>query len=258
MISSFKANLLGLGLAAYALFVLALCIALSHYPWSASKVQRTTFPAPPDFHSIDNISERKQQFFDYLRPIINAQNAFIRMQRQTLLTIEQEWRHTHKLTAKSRRQLRELCEQYKVDETEVTQQFKLLKLRVDEIPEALALAQAASESAWGTSRFARQANNYFGQWCFEQGCGIVPKRRASSATHEVAKFANTEASVDAYFTNINTFRAYKKLRATRLQLSQSNTTITAHALLPTLTEYSERGEAYIKDLRAIIKQNSLE
>jgi len=112
---------------------------------------------------------------------------------------------------------------------------------VDTIPPSLALAQAANESAWGTSRFARQAHNYYGQWCFEKGCGIVPDRRDANKSHEVAAFDSPRESVARYLHNLNS----------------NSAPVTGIALAAGLGKYSERGADYISELRSMIEFNKL-
>lgn len=123
------------------------------------------------------------------------------------------------------------------------------------MPVELALTQAAIESAWGTSRFARLGNNLFGQWCRKAGCGIVPLRRTAGAKHEVRRFNNARESVRAYLFNLNTHRAYQKLRVQRAALNKAQQPVTASALALTLDKYSERGNAYVQDMLAFIKHN---
>ena len=136
-------------------------------------------------------------------------------------------------------------------------EWETLLRRVDVVPPSLALAQAANESAWGTSRFARDGNNYFGQWCFEQGCGLVPKRRDEGRAHEVATFSSPVESVERYMANLNTHDAYRPLRERREQLRESEAPITGIQLAAGLEKYSERGEEYIAELRSMIRFNNL-
>ena len=115
--------------------------------------------------------------------------------------------------------------------------------------------QAANESAWGTSRFARQGYNFFGLWCFTEGCGFVPKRRNSDADHEVHKFRNLTVAVRTYFRNLNGHPAYKELRDIRYQLRQNNSEVTAEKLVHGLSKYSERGQEYIDELLDMLRFN---
>lgn len=255
-------DLLGYALAAYSVMLLVIVVVLAQHPWQPSKAPTQTVKIArierPDFRSIEDVNERKAQFFAYMLPLIEAENLKIKAQRQQLKSIQQEWRREHRLSRKSQRALNALIKQYEVEDEQLSEQLKRLNLRINELPPALVLAQAASESAWGTSRFARNANNFFGQWCFSEGCGLVPRRRLAGATHEVAKFKDVSESVAAYFNNINTFYAYQELRKLRLKLAEQQQPLTALALLPTLGQYSERGDEYLQDLTAIIQQNALE
>ncbi|MBT8145319.1 MAG: glucosaminidase domain-containing protein, partial [Gammaproteobacteria bacterium] len=129
--------------------------------------------------------------------------------------------------------------------------------RVDKIPAPLALAQAANESAWGTSRFALEGNNVFGQWCFDEGCGIVPKRRRADASHEVRAFASLDAAVQAYFLNLNTHDRYKNFRDMRFQMRNQRGDLDPLVLAYGLVGYSERGDEYVDEIQTIIQQNDL-
>jgi Bax protein len=129
--------------------------------------------------------------------------------------------------------------------------------RVDAIPASLALAQSANESAWGTSRFAKDGSNFFGQWCYDAGCGLVPSKRNAGASHEVAVFDSPEESVASYLLNLNTNRAYTELRSIRASLRARNKEISGEALAAGLRKYSERGDAYVKELRSMIRYDDL-
>ena len=135
------------------------------------------------------------------------------------------------------------------------QSLVVLKQRVDIIPPALALAQAAIESNWGTSRFATQGNNYFGQWCYIKGCGLIPKNRKKGAIHEVKKFKNAYESVASYMNNINTNKAYARFRLTRATQRSNDRTLSAIILADDLKLYSARGYAYINELKKLMDQN---
>ena len=115
-----------------------------------------------------------------------------------------------------------LSEKYELDTDDLLDPdfLALLLRRVDKIPASLALAQAANESAWGASRFAQDGKNFFGQWCYKDGCGIVPRRRVEGATYEVRSFESVMDSVESYIHNLNTFPNYQMLRRIRQQLRQ--------------------------------------
>ena len=134
---------------------------------------------------------------------------------------------------------------------------KELLQRVDILPPSLALAQAAEESGWATSRFAIEGNAFFGQWDFS-GKGMKPlQQRKGLGNYGVARFSSPLASVEGYMLNINRNKAYQKLRALRAQLRSENRVLTGYELAGTLDKYSERGQAYIDGLRAMIRYNKL-
>ena len=210
----------------------------------------------PDFKSITNTREKKKAFFNYLLPEVKRQNAQIMQTRVWLLGIRTEILHDMELHSSDRRRLEQLSEQYKVNSEEWSvKTIDRLLMRVDVIPQELVLVQAANESAWGTSRFARKGYNFFGLWCFKKGCGFVPSRRNDGAEHEVAKFENLPQAVSTYLTNLNRHPAYARLREIRHQLRSNQRPITAEALADGLMSYSERGQAYIDELLQMIRVN---
>ena len=215
----------------------------------------------PDFASIPDASARKRAFFDYLAPMVSARNDWIREQRSKLASLRSALAQGETLGEGDAAYVDRLADQYRIDAPEdgvhVATIDRLLQ-RCDVIPPALALAQAASESAWGTSRFARQGNNYFGEWCFEEGCGIVPASRAPGKTHEVEAFPTAQASVASYFRNLNRVGAYQPLRERRAQARAEGRDIDGRYLAGGLEKYSELGETYVKDIRSIIAFNELD
>ncbi|MEE4298001.1 MAG: glucosaminidase domain-containing protein [Pseudomonadales bacterium] len=219
-------------------------------------------PRPlPDFAAIDDLSRRKQAFFDYLLPLVEANNARVRGIRAELLELRGRIEQGAMIGSADWDRVAELAERYRVaieDDTplDVALIDRLLR-RVDVLPASLVLAQAATESAWGTSRFARVANNLFGEWCFTEGCGIVPARRRAGATHEVEEFASIRDSVDSYFRNLNSHPAYRGVRERRLAARRAGEAIRGADLAAGLTRYSERGDAYVEELRAIMRFNDL-
>ena len=165
------------------------------------------------------------------------------------------------LTEKQLIKLAKLRKRYHVTEktySESTRAIEILLLRADIIPQAMVLAQGALESGWGTSRFAVEANNLFGQWCYKKGCGLVPERRAADAAHEVQLFSSIEAALDAYYRNINTHNAYRELRQLRAALRAQDEQLTGMALVEGLSRYSARGMAYVEELRLVIRVNDFE
>ena len=209
----------------------------------------------PDFSTYRDTTEKKAAFFSFLYPRIVLANSRILLERSYLLRLEGK----DELTPSDKRWLDAQAERLRIEaETGSAEQFKLLKKRLDVIPPSLVLAQAANESAWGTSRFARQGNNLFGQWCFSKGCGLVPKNRVEGASHEVAKFASPYRSVRAYIQNLNRHETYQTLREVRLQDRRSENPLSGLEMAEGLLGYSERGEDYVKEIRSMIHYNNLD
>jgi Bax protein len=213
----------------------------------------------PNFAAIRDTDTKKKVFFDFLQPYVDAKNLEVKHQRQLLLGLIEKIRTGYVLGIEEMVFLRDLSREYEVPTDDLQDQafLQLLLRRVDVIPASLVLAQAANESAWGTSRFAREGYNFFGQWCYEKGCGLVPDRRRPSENHEVKSFASVEEAVHAYFRNLNTFPSYQGLRLIRQDLRRKEQPIDGLSLSEGLRSYSERGDAYIDELRAMIKYNDL-
>lgn len=212
----------------------------------------------PDFNEYTDVRDKKQAFFQFLAPLVRAENMLIEEQRGNLLTLYHRWQaDPSALTVDDLELLEQLAVEYRTefDVTTESEMFSVLLRRVDVVPETLVLVQAANESGWGTSRFARDGLNFFGQWCFSDGCGIVPEQRLEGMNHEVRKFKSVNASIRAYLRNINTHAAYLDLRLLREQRRAEGLDIRALDLTPGLLSYSERGEAYIDELNAMIRVN---
>jgi len=213
----------------------------------------------PDFASMKDVKQKKHAFFEYLYPLIEVANKEVLAKRAKLSEIQTDLAAGDNLTPGEIKFLEAISEEYslKSKDTASADHVKKLLRAVDYVPPSLALAQAANESAWGTSRFAKQANNFFGQWCFKKGCGIVPARRDVGSTHEVRKFNSTQGSVRSYLKNINTGRAYSSLRSVRAKTSGKNAMLAGHDLAAGLVKYSARGDAYVKEIRSMIRTNKL-
>ena len=263
--------LLGLALLGYAVGSLALILFLAHFP--LPKQGTPLLPAEPevtdlvsstplpDFVSIEQTPERKKAFVDLLLPMVEQKNNYIQKNRKSLYKMKLQLAEGKPLTEKQLTKLEQLRERYRVrHETypETARAIEILLLRADIIPSSMVLAQAAIESGWGTSRFAVEAHNLFGQWCYKPGCGLVPERRPPNATHEVQKFDSVEASVDAYYRNINTHNAYREFRQLRATLRAQDGELTGTELVEGLGKYSGRGDVYINELRTVIRVNDFE
>lgn len=213
----------------------------------------------PAFKEISHIPDRKKAFFDYLNPAIEYQNQLIRERRQILKGIEIKLKQAEKLSSAQKKYMETMRTRYRVpEESSIDDAVRLMLRRVDTLPVSMVLAQAAMESAWGTSRFAREANNLFGQWCFSKGCGIVPKQRNKGATHEVQKFSSIDKAIGSYFLNINSHPTYVITRDVRETMRAQGKPLTGHALVAGLEKYSARGHEYIEELRSMIRTNKLD
>ncbi|WP_054114228.1 glucosaminidase domain-containing protein [Marinagarivorans algicola] len=211
----------------------------------------------PDFSQYTNIKNKKSDFFTFIRDYVITENDRIAHLRSTVMALKKK--PTDSLTSKEIEWLDTLKETYNIDQTITGEAlFTLIDRRLRPVPESLALAQAALESGWGTSRFALEGYNYFGQWCFDKGCGIVPTARASGLKHEIAVFKSPQHAVAAYIRNINSHKAFKKVRDIRYQLAQHQKPVTGTALAEGLIKYSEEGEHYINKIKKMIKINQLE
>ena len=210
----------------------------------------------PDLHEIEQVDVRKAAFFGFLRPIVEASNREIAADRDKLLIIAQRYAADGRISLLDELWLDRLAQDYRVDRQDKTlaETIAELKSRVDIVPVPLVLVQAAKESGWGTSRFAREANNLFGQWCYREGCGLVPKRRPAGASHEVRTFASIERSVEAYLRNINSGNSYGHLRQIRANLRSLGKRITGAALADGLLFYSQRRQAYVEEVKSMLRQ----
>jgi len=216
-------------------------------------------PAPitvsplPDFAQYKNVSKKKKQFFNYLLPLIKHANNEIRAERHWLLAFKEQT----DISQEDMNQLLTLADKYEVSTLKPNQILKALIKRVDIIPPSLALAQAANESAWGTSRFAISGNNLFGQWCYVKGCGLVPLEQVEGQHYEVAKFDNVLDSIRSYMRNLNTHYTYKSLRTNRQILRESGQLVTGLSLTEDLIHYSTRRQHYVMEIEAMILHNKL-
>lgn len=213
----------------------------------------------PDFAAIADIEQMKEAFFDFLLPVIDAQNEWIHDNRQYLLDLRERTAAEEPLRSRDQKHLEVLAERYRVTLSEPVSLADIneLLLRVDIIPPSLALAQAAAESGWGRSRFAREGNNLFGEWCFREGCGMTPQRRRTGARHEVTLFESVGDAVDSYFRNLNSHPSYEPMRELRADARNESGLILGTDLIDGLEMYSERRGDYLEELRVMIRVNRL-
>ncbi len=213
------------------------------------KVQPIYFTQfPKDLDEIQSVKLKKETFIKIVLPLVVAENEKILEDRFKLNKIT-----SRKITTDKEKQwLRQKFLEYRVKNGKVEE----LKIKMDIIPASIALAQAAKESGWGTSRFALEGNAIFGQWTWN-GKGIAPLDRDKSKNHKILKFPILRASVKAYKNNLNTHKSYIKFREMRKNLREKNKKITGLMLTKTLDNYAETGSEYTKILEQIINQNRL-
>ena len=203
---------------------------------------------PKDIKDIQSTKKRKELFIKIVLPLIVKENNKIRIDRKRLFTILSK----NSNTDIEKKWLEKKYKQYGVRQNDIS----TLKIRMDEIPVSLAIAQAAKETGWGTSRFALKGNALFGQWTWS-GEGLKPKDAEIGESHKVMKFHNLQLSVRAYLRNLNTHSSYKNLRKARTKLRNRNKPLDSLILSNHLDKYAETGTEYIEVLQKIIKQNNL-
>ena len=203
---------------------------------------------PAEIKMIESTNRRKEFFIQIVLPLILKENNNIRLDRKMLFNIINKSNNT-KLEKKW---LEKKYKQYGVSSRDLS----VLKIRMDEIPVSLAIAQAAKETGWGTSRFAQEGNALFGQWTWS-GEGLKPKEADGDKGHKVMKFNVLQASVRAYQRNLNTHRSYENFRLARAHLRDKNRQLDSLILSKFLDNYAETGNQYVEVLQKIIKQNNL-
>jgi len=203
---------------------------------------------PKDLDELQNTRLKKETFIKIVLPLIVAENERILADRKKLKRVYKK----KNTTDLEKQWLRQKLLEYKVKKGNMEE----LLQRVDIIPTSIALAQAAKESGWGTSRFALEGNAIFGQWTWS-GQGIAPLNRESNKNHKILKFPILRASVKAYQNNLNTHKSYIKFREKRSDMRDKNKDISGLDLTHTLGNYAQTGAEYIKILNQIIRQNRL-
>ena len=204
---------------------------------------------PKEIKNIQSTKEKKELFLEIILPLVLEENNRIRLDRKKLFSILNKNNNTDQEI----RWLNSKFKQYGV----VKKDLATLKIRMDEVPVSLALAQAAKETGWGTSRFAIEGNALFGQWTWS-GEGIKPAGADSSdGDHKVMKFKVLKASVRAYQRNLNTHNSYREFRLARAIMRDNEEELDSLTLANYLDKYAATGKEYTKVLKKIIQQNSL-
>ncbi|MBL6863306.1 MAG: glucosaminidase domain-containing protein [Rhodospirillales bacterium] len=209
---------------------------------------------PTDMSDIQRPKQKKEIFFKIVLPIILKANNKIITDRQRLLRIGIETNSLLGINALDKLWLAAMSDKYKTRRDDVSQ----LLLRVDIIPPSIALAQAAEESGWGTSRFAIEGNALFGQWTYGVSNSLIPLGRDLGKKHRVKVFPTIFDAVKAYMHNLNTHNAYREFRKKRENLRKKNLPLFSEKLLGSLKNYSQRRDEYIKTVRSIISSNQLD
>lgn len=212
----------------------------------------------PNFHYFETTTEKKREFFNFMRPIIEAENDRIKKQRKRLEYLYLKKVRGEKLTDWDRAWIKRFIEEYglKTSEKQDLEVLELLLTRIDIIPPNLALAQSAVESGWGTSRFAKEGNSMFGQWSYSRSNpGMVPEKRNPNARHTVAEFKSVSRSVRAYMRNLNSHFAYERFRRIRAEFRENGETPDGYLMAIGLLRYSERRDDYVREIRKVIRLN---
>tara|TARA_B100001057_G_scaffold217575_1_gene217768 strand:- start:11712 stop:12776 length:1065 start_codon:yes stop_codon:yes gene_type:complete len=203
---------------------------------------------PNEIKMIENVKKRKEFFIQIVLPLVLKENNNIKIDRKRLFNIINKSNNSDL----EKKWLEKKYKQYGVPSKDLS----ILKIRMDEVPVSLALAQAAKETGWGTSRFAQEGNALFGQWTWS-GEGLKPKESDKNEGHKVMKFNVLQASVRAYQRNINTHSSYKNFRKARAELRDRGQPLDSIILAEYLDKYAETGDQYVDVLKKIIMQNSL-
>ena len=203
---------------------------------------------PHEIKKIENVKKRKNLFIQIILPLVIKENQNIRLERKKLFSILNK----NKNTKAEKNWIAKKLKQYGV----VKNDLSTLKVRMDEVPISLVIAQAAKETGWGTSRFAQEGNALFGQWTWS-GEGIKPAAADNNTTHKVMKFNVLQASIKAYQRNLNTHSSYKQFRSVRAELRDEEKKLDSLVLSKYLDKYAETGKEYVKILQQIIRQNQL-
>lgn len=200
------------------------------------------------------MEQRKKAFVDFIKPGIEFANRKIQDTRTRLEALQA----ASNLTEDDQLFIAKVAHVFQVpipNQGLDSYWYEHVLKRVDIIPIDLVLAQSAIESGWGASRFARLGNNYFGQWCYSKGCGMVPKARAPGRSNEVAVYHDPYDSIHAYFINVNTDEAYKDLRQIRKRLRIWGQPLTGEKMVEGLKTYSQRGQSYVDEVLKVMKSN---
>ena len=211
-----------------------------------------------DTFNLENFSSSKQDFIKTLLPLISYENQKILLERKNLYNIQEALVNDKTLTNRDLYYLKKIAKKYKIN---INNKHKIdlvnqLLIFVDVIPNSIVLAQAANESGWGTSRFAKEYNALFGEYTYDFSKGVMPLKREEGKKHLVKAFSSYNNSVESYFKNINTHYAYENFRLTRKLMRDKNNFSNINLLVDTLNTYAEDND-YVETISSIIESNKL-
>ena len=211
-----------------------------------------------DTFNLENFSSSKQDFIKTLLPLISYENQKILLERKNLYNIQEALVNDKTLTNRDLYYLKKIAKKYKIN---INNKHKIdlvnqLLIFVDIIPNSIVLAQAANESGWGTSRFAKEYNALFGEYTYDFSKGVIPLKREEGKRHLVKAFSSYDNSVESYFKNINTHYAYEKFRLTRKLMRDKNIFSNINLLVERLNTYAE-DDSYVETISSIIESNKL-
>ena len=211
-----------------------------------------------DTFNLENFSSSKQDFIKTLLPLISYENQKILLERKNLYNIQKALVNDKTLTNRDLNYLKKIAKKYNIN---INNKHKIdlvnqLLIFVDIIPNSIVLAQAANESGWGTSRFAKEYNALFGEYTYDFSKGVIPLKREEGKRHLVKAFSSYDNSVESYFKNINTHYAYEKFRLTRKLMRDKNIFSNINLLVERLNTYAE-DDSYVETISSIIESNKL-
>ncbi|MRJ02550.1 MAG: mannosyl-glycoprotein endo-beta-N-acetylglucosamidase [Epsilonproteobacteria bacterium] len=217
-------------------------------------VQAAEYRKIPDwYYKIKSVKVQKKAFFDILRPLVEEENQKILEERAFVKEVFQEMESKPIIEDEKLVRLAQIAKKYRIKDIYNESEYMM---KVDSLPVSLVLAQAALESGWGKSRFARQANNLFGEWTWGKK-GLIPKRRDPGKRHKIKIFDSLRDSIASYMLNLNRHRAYREFRVARYVAKKTRRSFSGLEAATTMKRYSGIGRRYTRLVSSIIKRNRL-
>jgi len=209
--------------------------------------------------NLDFLSQSKKDFVKTLLPLISYQNQNILLERSKLEELRATLIDHNTLSKTDLKFLNKISKKYRIKTADKYKYDLVNELlnRVDIIPNSIVLAQAANESGWGSSRFAREFNALFGEYTYDYSDGVVPLLREEGEKHLVKSFASVDKSVQSYFNNLNSHYAYQDFRKVREMMRKKNNFSNIKLLVEELDSYAADVN-YITTINAIIDANKLD